>query len=167
MGLLCCTFFDNRFLAKKIEKDQRLYYLDYYRGFTHTIVESHTKEKIFFLSLSLIRIFQRPRWPLGQRGSRPFFNYVDKILPIIDHIPKDQIKPNAVWACRRFCLKTNKRICFVYCEKQKNKQKKICLFVFWQNLWRVSLLWVLSDLYLQLTLVKKFLYWYKGKSAHC
>ena len=125
MGLLCCTFFDNRFLAKKIEKDQRLYYLDYYRGFTHTIVESHTKEKIFFLSLSLIRIFQRPRWPLGQRGSRPFFNYVDKILPIIDHIPKDQIKPNAVWACRRFCLKTNKQICFVYCEKQKNKQKNL------------------------------------------
>ena len=74
-------------LQKKIEKDQRLYYLDYYRGFTHTIVESHTKEKIFF-SLSL----PDPYLPtttltLRQRGSRPFFNYVDKILPIIDHLP--------------------------------------------------------------------------------
>ena len=62
LGSLCCTFFgsfDNRFLAKKSreKKDQRLYYLDYYRGFTHTHNSGKSQKKRFFLSL--IRIFQR------------------------------------------------------------------------------------------------------------
>ena len=43
---------------------------------------------------------------------------------------KGQIKPKAVWMCRRFSQKMNEQIYFVCHEKPKSKQNKfVCLFV--------------------------------------
>ena len=59
---------------------------------------------------------------------------------------KGQMKPKVVWARHRFFQKTNKQICFVCCDKQKSKQNKSVHSFFWDNLRRVNLLSVLSDL---------------------
>ena len=42
---------------------------------------------------------------------------------LVPRVPKGQIKSKAGLACRRFSQKTNERICFVCCEKQKSKKK--------------------------------------------
>ena len=77
--------------------------------------------------------------------------YVDKYFGLFGP-HKGQIKPKAVWACHKFSQKMNKRICFVESKKQT---KQIGLWFFWEDLRRVNLLSILSDLYL----AKKFLYW--------
>ena len=58
---------------------------------------------------------------------------------------KGQIKPKAGLACRRFSQKTNERIWFVCCEKQKSKQNKsVCSF--FSKIYGANLFSVLSDL---------------------
>ena len=94
-------------------------------------------------ALPILCITHRNFWPralhLQSNGSRRIF--------FSNNLTKGQIKPKAGLSCRRFSQKTNERICFVCCEKQKSKQNKfIHSFVFWKNLRRANLLLVLSAL---------------------
>ena len=71
-----------------------------------------------------------------------------------EFICKGQIKPKADWPAidcpkkrtNEFVLSGNKISSFKYFWTDKQKNKQICLFVFWENLWRANLFTVLSDL---------------------
>ena len=54
-----------------------------------------------------------------------------------------------------FKLEINIKISsFKYFRTVKQKTKQICSFIFWENLWRTNLLSVLSDLYLNIILLR-------------
>ena len=60
---------------------------------------------------------------------------------------KGKIKPKADWRAIDSPKKqTNKFVLFAEKSKKANKMNFVCLFVFWENLWRANLLSVLSDL---------------------
>ena len=70
---------------------------------------------------------------------------VDKIFIVDLALCKGQIKPEADWGAVDSPKKrTNSFVFLLWKEKQKNKQ--IRLFVFWENLQRPNQLSVLSDL---------------------